>query len=289
MSPLAIGSAQFGLSYGIANQTGQVPQREIKKMLQLGLASGIDTIDTAISYGDSEVFLGEIGTKGYKIVTKLPPIPDNCLDAESWVRSEVNLSLSRLGVIKIYGLLIHQSEELLGLHGKSLYNGLQFLKKTGQVQKVGVSIYSPNELDVLSPYFHFDLVQAPFNLIDRRIYNSGWLERLKDNGIEIHTRSVFLQGLLLLKRADIPRKFLRWDSLWNKWHQWLLSHNENALRACLSFPLSFPEIDRVVVGTDSIKQLSQVISTAKSRILTGLPKIQSKDENLLNPINWTSL
>ena len=141
MNRLALGTVQFGLPYGIANQAGQVSRTEANAMLQLALANGIDTLDTAIAYGDSETCLGEVGSQGFRVVTKLPALPDNCADIGDWVQQQVNASLSRLGVVEVYGLLLHRSEQLLGSNGVELYQALQALKDNGQVQKVGVSIY----------------------------------------------------------------------------------------------------------------------------------------------------
>src|SRR3989338_1375415 len=197
MMRLAIGTAQFGLHYGIANQGGQVTRSAAKAMLQLAAENGIDTLDTAIAYGESETCLGEVGTQGFKLVTKLPAVPDDCADVSGWVQEQVAASLARLGVNVVYGLLLHRPEQLLRSEGKALYHTLQNLKETGQVQKVGISIYAPSELEVLTKQYCFDLVQAPFNLVDCRLHTSGWLKRLKDEGVEIHTRSAFLQGLLL--------------------------------------------------------------------------------------------
>ncbi len=289
MNRLALGTVQFGLSYGIANQAGQVSRSEAKAMLQLASASGIDTLDTAIAYGDSEACLGAVGAQGFKVVTKLPALPDNCADISAWVQQQVGASLSRLGVTAVYGLLLHRSEQLLGPNGAVLYQALQALKDKGQVQKLGVSIYSPTELDVLIPQYRFDLVQAPFNLIDRRLYSTGWMQRLKDADVEIHTRSAFLQGLLLMNQGDIPSKFSPWHGFWQRWHQWLAGHDDSAVKSCLAFPLSFPEIDRVVVGADSESQLVQVVSAAKCQPINELPNLQCEDENLINPASWTKL
>ena len=286
---LALGTVQFGLSYGIANQAGQVSRSEAKTMLQLALANGIDTLDTAIAYGDSEKCLGEVCTQGFKVVTKLPALPDSCMDVSGWVEQQVNASLSRLGVSEVYGLLLHRSDQLIGSNGVALYKALQTLKDNGQVKKVGVSIYSPSELAVLMPRYRFDLVQAPFNLVDQRMYSSGWMQRLKDDDVEIHTRSAFLQGLLLMNQADIPSKFLRWDSLWRTWHKWLADSHISAVQACLVFPLSFAEIDRVIVGADSVSQLSQIISATKRPTNINLPNMQCDDEDLINPARWSGL
>ena len=289
MSRLALGTVQFGLRYGIANQDGQVSRPEAKSMLRFALANGIDSLDTAIAYGGSEVCLGEAGTQGFKLVTKLPTVPNECEDVKRWVQEQVIASLSRLGVTNVYGLLLHQSDQLLGSNGTLVFQALQELKDNGQVQKVGVSIYSPAELDLLIPKYRFDLVQAPFNLVDRRLYSTGWMQRLKDDDIEIHTRSAFLQGLLLMSQADIPYMFSPWNELWETWHQWLSENEVSAVQACLAFSLSFPEIDRVVIGADSQRQLAQVVSAANKSLDVYLPDLHSNDQNLINPAKWNLL
>lgn len=289
MSRLALGTVQFGLPYGIANQAGQVSRLEVKAMLQLASVNGINTLDTAIAYGESETCLGEIGLQGFNLVTKLPALPDACPDVSIWVREQVAASLSRLGVTAVYGLLLHRSEQLLGPNGTVLYQSLQELKENGQVQKVGVSIYAPSELEMLIPQYRFDLVQAPFNLVDRRLYNTGWLHRLKDDSVEVHTRSAFLQGLLLMAQTAVPSKFVPWNALWQKWHQWLADHDVSAVEACLAFSLSFPEIDRVVVGADSVSQLAQIVGAASIQTPSDLPALQCEDENLINPAYWPTL
>lgn len=286
---LALGTAQFGLPYGIANQDGQVTRSAANAMLDLAAANGIDTLDTAIAYGESEACLGEVGTQGFKLVTKLPAVPDGCDDVRGWVQEQVAASLARLGVGVLYGLLLHRPEQLIEPDGKALFHALQGLKETGQVQKVGVSVYSPSELDELIPRYRFDLIQAPFNLVDRRFHATGWLQRLKGEGIEIHTRSAFLQGLLLMPQATRPEKFSSWSELWRTWHEWLSRHNVSALQVCLAFPLSFSEIDCVVVGADSVSQLGQIISAATSAAPVDFPDLHCEAENLINPARWSHL
>lgn len=286
MNRLALGTVQFGLPYGIANQAGQVSRTEAKAMLQLASANGIDTIDTAIAYGESETCLGEVGTQGFKLVTKLPALPDSCEDVGGWVRVQVAESLARLNVKAVYGLLLHRPEQLLGTNGKELYKALQSLKEIGQVQKMGVSIYAPRELEMLTKLFRLDMVQAPFNLVDRRLHSSGWLQRLKDDGVEVHTRSAFMQGMLLMPQAAIPPKFAPWADLWECWHSWLKGSELLAVQACLAYPLAFREIDRVVVGADSVTQLGQIISAANGVPQVSLPDLQCEEENLINPSRW---
>ena len=286
---LALGTAQFGMSYGIANTGGQVLPSEVKLMLQQASASDIDILDTAIVYGESEMRLGQIGIENFKVVTKLPAVPKAYLDIKEWVKFEFEGSLSRLGVSNVYGLLLHRSDELLGPSGHELYKALNLLKQRGLVKKIGVSIYSPNELEALKNDFSFDLIQAPFNLIDQRLLHSGWMKKLKDSGVEIHTRSTFLQGLLLMKEIDIPPKFSPWKHLWKKWHDWLTENNVSALQGSLAFALSFPEIERVVVGADNHHQLMEIINATNNLLNADLPNLVSADENLINPVNWSKL
>lgn len=289
MSRIALGTVQFGLPYGIANQDGQVTRLVAKDMLHLAAANCIDTLDTAIAYGDSEVCLGEVGIQSFKIVTKLPGVPDGCADVGRWVKEQFSASLSRLGVKAVYGLLLHRPQQLLEPGGQYLYLALQELKNNDQVQKVGISIYAPNELETLISRYSFDLIQASFSLVDRRLHTSGWLKRLKTEGIEIHTRSAFLQGLLLMPQPSIPVKFSPWSGLWGKWHDWLACHSSTALEASLAYPLSFPEVDRVVVGADSVTQLEQIIGAALKSCSDIFPDLHCEDEQLINPAYWSKL
>ena len=255
-------------------------------MLELAAASGIDTLDTAIGYGGSEACLGAAGVSSFKIVTKLPSVPARCRDIKAWVHEQASASMARLGVDELYGLLLHRSGDLLGSNGDVLYRSLLGLREKGIVLKLGVSIYSPQELDAIPKLFSVDLVQAPFNLIDQRLHSTGWLDRLKSNGVEVHTRSVFLQGLLLMPRASVPSWFARWDGLWDSWHKWLSVNQVSAVQACLAFPLAFEGIDRVVVGADSAKQLEQILGAASKKPLRKLPDLGCGDESLINPSQW---
>jgi aryl-alcohol dehydrogenase-like predicted oxidoreductase len=286
---IALGTVQFGLFYGIANETGQVSRAESKAMLQLASASGIDTLDTAVAYGESEVRLGEAGVQNFNVITKLPAIPASCTSIGDWVREQVNLSLSRLGLPKVYGILVHRSADLIGKDGGSLWYELEALHSIGLVEKIGVSIYSPTELEKVFERFSVDLVQAPLNLVDRRLVTSGWLDRLKERGVELHTRSAFLQGLLLMPMDSLPPEYWRWRSLFFHWYQWLFENNYSALEACLAYPLSFQQVDRVVVGADSLQQLRQIIGTANIPMVTKLPNLGLEDEFLINPAKWAEI
>lgn len=288
-SRLALGTVQFGMPYGVANKQGIVAPSAAEHMVKFAADNGVDTIDTAIGYGESERVLGAIGVGNFKVVSKLPPLPQGTNDVGKWVLDEIEASLTRLDLEQLHGLLLHRSSDLSGPQGTALYAAMRELQQAGKVRKIGVSIYAPAELDAHEGTYTFDLIQAPFNLVDHRLASSGWLKRLKDQGCEVHVRSAFLQGLLLMPRNTIPAKFAPWNALWDRWHAWLMQHDMDAVRACLAYPLSFLEIDRVVVGALDVAQLRQIALVAGHTPAAPLPDLACEEENLINPAKWPAL
>lgn len=286
---LALGTVQFGLPYGVANTTGQVEPGAVAAVLNHARQAGIDTLDTAIAYGESEQCLGKVGVDGWRIVSKLPECPDTCTDTATWVKDQVQGSLSRLKRRRLAGVLLHRPDQLHGSKGKSLWSALLNLKYDGVIDKIGFSIYEPGELDLLWPDFHPDLVQAPYNVFDQRLATSGWLQRMNREGVEVHVRSVFLQGLLLMSEKNRPRKFARWSTLWAAWDDWLHQQGLGALQGCLGFVMADPNISRVIVGVDSVHQLEAILSSAGTRITQCPEKLDTHDLDLINPSRWNSL
>jgi aryl-alcohol dehydrogenase-like predicted oxidoreductase len=288
-SRLSIGTAQFGLAYGVANRTGQIPQQFAREILSCGWTAGIRMIDTAIAYGDSESRLGELGVDRWRVVTKIPKLPEQNQNVADWVQDSIGGSLKRLRIPRLYAVLLHHPQQLLEARGNAIFDALLSARRVGLVEKIGVSIYNPEELDAIMGRYELDLVQAPFNLVDRRLLSSGWLNRLHVAGVEVHARSTFLQGLLLMNSVDRPAKFDRWGELWIKWQSWLDSNEWTAIAACLNFSLSQPEIDRVIVGIDSPEQLDQIIDAATISQPLPVPNIENSDIDLINPTRWARL
>jgi aryl-alcohol dehydrogenase-like predicted oxidoreductase len=284
---LALGTVQFGLPYGVANQVGQVSRDEANSILSHAWAMGVDTLDTAIAYGESEQLLGDIGIGQWQIISKLSAVHESCTDVAAWVQGSVRSSLERLRIPKLRGLLLHRPQQLLGAYGDALFRALVAMKDQGKVEKIGISIYDPSELDALCPHYQFDVVQAPFNIMDRRLATSGWLERLHQAGAEIHIRSVFLQGLLLMNAANRPSTFNRWRPLWQHWHCWLDEQALTPLQACLGFALAQSQVDRVVVGVDSLAQLKGVLAHVETPLVEPPATLVSEDMDLINPSRWT--
>ena len=209
---IAIGTAQLGLNYGIANKTGKISQNEMRKILKFAEKNGIDTIDTACSYGSSEKKLGQLKINNFKIITKLP-IKVTKSKKQKWVFKSINTSIKKLKVKNLYGILIHNMKQLRGNFGSKIYKELLEAKKQRLVKKIGISIYSINELKIALNKYKFDIVSVPFNVFDQRIKKTGWLHKLKKLKIEIHARSSFLQGLLLMNKKQRPKIFQKWHKL----------------------------------------------------------------------------
>ena len=283
---LALGTVQFGLTYGVANNAGQVGPDEASAIIRRASRAGIDTLDTAVAYGDSEQRLGGLGMRDWKIVTKLPPVPPSITNVQAWVRETVGGSLGRLGVDRLYGLLLHRSQDLLGPRGSMVHDTMQELKDEGVVDRIGISIYAPSELEPVSDRFALDLVQAPYNVFDRQIAASGWLSRLDAEGTEVHARSAFLQGLLLMRSVDRPLKFARWESLWNRWDAWLGAQGMTPLQGAIRFVLAEDRIGRVVVGVDNSAQLEAILAAVEGPVASPPPSLSSDDQDLINPSCW---
>jgi aryl-alcohol dehydrogenase-like predicted oxidoreductase len=288
---IAIGAAQFGgFPYGVSNDgSTKVSYAEISNILTYAKSVGVNTIDTAITYGVSETRLGNFDVSDNDVITKLPEIPRNCHDISSWVEKNLEDSLVRLKLPKVYGLLVWNINDLSGSRGLELWTAMQSLKKKKLVHKIGYSIYEPKDLDIFYDSFFPDIVQTPFNILDRRLDSSGWLTRLFDAKVEIHIRSIFLQGLLLMNKTNRPFKFDRWLSLFEKYEHWLQDNNLTAMEASISFALIDPRITKVIIGVDSLYQLKEIIGSLKIKIKRFPEDLSERDSDLLNPARWSRL
>lgn len=283
---LALGTAQFGLKYGLANIADKVPSDMVAQLLKIASACDIKMLDTAIAYGDSEQVLGRYNLTKFEIVSKLPAVPSDCLNIEEWVLEQTMASLKRLKMDKLHDLLLHKPAQLLETSGEKIYKSILKLKEQGIVEQIGVSVYGPDELSELIKRFDFDVIQAPMNIFDRRMENTGMLKQLKKAGVAIHIRSAFLQGLLLMPSEKIPVYFAPWAPLIKQYHQWLNQQSLSPLQACLSYLNQHSDIDKIIVGVDDIWQLKQIIAAIDTPIADIPDFLQSVDGGLINPSRW---
>lgn len=286
---LAIGTAQFGMEYGVANKSGRVKLEEVRKIINLARSAGINTLDTAISYGESHRVLGEIGIKDFNVITKLPASETNSKNIYEAIKNQLIDALETLGQNQIKCLMLHRPAELTTANGNDLWNACCSLKKEGLTERIGYSIYSPIELENIYATYQPDIVQAPYNIFDRRMCSSGWLKKLYKDGVEVHVRSVFLQGLLLMDPFCRPIQFNRWSDIWKIWEKWVDKKKISKLQGAMHFTLANPYISKVLVGLDNANQLKEILETYNNKdILTFPEELKIDDINLISPTNWSN-
>lgn len=278
---LALGTVQFGLNYGINNEAGQVKGQEVDKILAFAKKNGIDTLDTAWAYGNSEQVLGEAGIENFNIVSKLPP----CNKEEAIVK--FNESLQRLKSNSLYAYMFHNFS--IYKKDKSIWDTLLKLKENKKVKKIGFSIYSPEELDeILQDKLEIDIIQFPYNIFDRRF--ESYFVRLKSNNIEIHIRSTFLQGLFFKAPNSLPSHFISVKEKFEALEKIKAERNLSTEEICLGFVFSNLNIDKVVIGVDSEIQLKNNIESIKTTLnqveWEFLDDLKVNDISIINPSLW---
>jgi aryl-alcohol dehydrogenase-like predicted oxidoreductase len=212
ISKIALGTVQWGMPYGIANSSGQPDLEMVRQILDLAARSGIETLDTARTYGTSEAVIGEIISElqtPFRVVTKLSPDIYEVGLTKSEVlercKKSVEESLKSLRMHQIDTLLLHR-----GFH-KDIGNGfiweyLLQLKENGVVKHIGLSAVNPVEaMDALKG-LKIDLIQVATSLLDQRLLRLGFFSMAHELGIEVHVRSLFLQGIAFLDKRKLPPK-----------------------------------------------------------------------------------
>lgn len=253
---LGLGTVQWGLPYGLANQHGMPTRETVAALLSEARHCGIEVLDTASLYGKSEAVLGANSLEGFKVVTKTPRFatPHISNIEVSQLSATLQKSLDLLSLKKIYGLMIHHADDLLVPGGDRLLAAMLQLKEKGVVEKIGVSVYDSTQVDALLKKFKPDLIQLPLSVLDQRMLTTGHLELLKNMGLEIHIRSIFLQGLLLMPLNNIPNFFEPIRPLLARWHDAAHSQGLTVSQAAIAFVKNLPYINTVLVGLDNLAQ-----------------------------------
>ena len=287
---LGIGTVQFGQVYGLNNAGRRTPEAEVRRILERATAAGCFTIDTAAAYGDAEEVLGRVLVPElpYQIVTKTLPLGGRKVDTalETRFRDGFLTSLQRLGRPSVYGLLVHHPEDLLAEGGERLFRVMKSFQHDGLVERIGVSIYDRAQLNAILDRFDIGLVQLPFSILDQRLLEDGTLGLLRSQGIEIHARSAFMQGLLLMPRECTPPYFAPILSQLRAWDERVVSSGLAPAVAALAFVLSEGQVDRVIVGFDSFAQFNDLLFHDLAPLPFCTKDIACADPAFVNPGNW---
>ena len=294
-----LGTVQFGLKYGIQNND-KPSEKEVFNILDVAIKYGISVFDTATAYGDSENVLGDyfkyrnINCDKIKVVSKISSdvIFNVCNNSNrdklvSALSGNVDTSLKRLKIDRLYALLYHDSTSVFNT--KKIETLIE-LKSIGKVDKVGVSLYTPEEaLKALE--YNIDIIQVPYNLFDQRLDKIEFFKKAKDKNIEIYARSSLLQGLALMDTNNLPSKVLFAKEYIEKFNNLCKMYNIDRLEAAINYVASNSKIDYIVFGVDNVKHLYEYISCINKNInkkfLVDLKDMFSITNNkLVNPSLW---
>ena len=160
------------------------------------------------------------------------------------------------------------------------------LKNEKLTKKIGLSIYEFKKLKKIFNKFQFDTIQVPFNVLDQRLVTTGWLKKLKSRKMEVHARSIFLQGILLLESKKLPKKLNYLKKNWHIWEKWLKEKKLNPLQVCLSFVSKYKNLDGIVIGQNSLEQFQQIMKLKLIKKNFILPKLKLKNRKLIDPREW---
>jgi aryl-alcohol dehydrogenase-like predicted oxidoreductase len=282
------------MDYGVSNRDGQTPPDEVARILALARAHGLTVIDTAPAYGDSEAVLGsalgEPAADAYPwaVVTKTPGLGEAPLGrAAAAVEDGLRASLRRLRRERLYGLLAHRAQDLLAPGGERVHAALADLREQGLVQKIGVSVYDAPQLEAVLQRYSVDLVQLPLSVFDQRLLRSGHLAALQQRGIEVHVRSAFLQGALLMEPSALPPHLAALAPGLARFRRLAEGLDASPAQAALAWVNAIDEVDAVIVGVNSAAQLAELLPFERVRVEAAeFAPFAVADENLVNPARW---
>ena len=276
---LTIGSANFMNNYGVNKY--KVNNNEIKKIIHLAKKYSIFKIDTADSYLKNKSLYKNLNSK-FKFTTKITP--DIRWRSLEFCENEFERHASKLNKSKIDTLFFHDCRILLNKNGPEIYQNIENLKKRKLFKKIGISIYEFSKLNYILYNYDLDVVQSPYNILDKRIIKTGWYDKLRKQGIEIHIRSVFLQGLLIDKKIHLNKYFKTWKKSISGWFMWLKNNNISPLDYCLTDLLKY-DFDRVVIGINTSKNLKEILNFKKIN-KNKLLDMETNDLRLIDPRKW---
>lgn len=271
MAELCLGTVQFGMKYGINNTLGQPTEEDVFEMLDTAIVGGIHVIDTARAYGTAEVVLGKYfenrkNADSLQIISKLRPnvIEDTEKDVRGAVRREFESTLERLHVQHLDGYLLHTPQYI---YNTEIVKGLRGLKEEKLVDHIGVSIYDLQEGYAALRTEGIDYIQLPYSILDQRGIQEGFIQKAKECGLTIFTRSAFLQGLFMMKKESIPDSLKHVIPYIVRFDELLEKYSVNKIDALIQFVRQEKGIDYLVFGVDTKEQLAQDINICRNHYI----------------------
>jgi aryl-alcohol dehydrogenase-like predicted oxidoreductase len=296
---LALGTVQLGMPYGIANNTGKPDIVKAIEILRFAMENGVTTLDTAPGYGDSEETIGKYlytypEANRPSIVTKLPS-PNICLssfaDVYTWVERTINESANKLGMPILDAVLLHDPRNLQSHYGH-IVSSLIKCKSIGFIKKIGVSVYSPEEAMIAIKLGTFDILQIPINIFDHRWIQNGILRDIHLAGIEVHARSVFLQGLFFLDHNELPEFLLDAKEPLRNLKRLSIRTGLSIRDLALLYIRDVPGVDKIIIGAETVDQLRENVEAFQKRslpthVIQEIGKVFEKiPEAIINPSRW---
>ena len=280
INKIILGVTQFGMRYGIMNKFNINRKKELKKILNFSKKNKIKYLYTSKYYGNSNKLLGYENLNYFEIFTKFKA-EDLLKDKIKFEINKIKIKLKKKNLI----LLIDGFEKLNVKKSKKIYNTLKSLKKSKDISKFGYSIYSFVNLKKICNNFKPDILQFPYSIIDRRLEKNRFLQYLKNKKIEVHVRSIFLQGLLLIDPSKLPKKFLKWKEKFKIFKDQMSVNRVKNLDACINFIQNNKNIDKILIGVDNLNHLKEIVSV-KSYNKIKFPNIRVENQKLIDPSKW---
>lgn len=284
---LALGTVQFGLAYGIAGRGQVVPEAEARTILEDAVRRGVRTLDTAAAYGDIEQRLARLAAGlPLEIISKVPAIPDDLSPtaAAEFALQSARRSHSRLGAA-LRGLMLHRSTDLSGPRGDAVWATLADWSRRECI-RLGASCYSPPECEALASERGIVLAQLPGNVLDQRITQVVPDSALQK--VEIHLRSAFLQGLLLMPPEQALARLPHAAPALRQWHAACARRGQTPLRTALSVVKSFERVSTVVVGVDSLAQWVDIARAWELARAEAAPELACEQADVIDPRLWSA-
>lgn len=289
ISRISIGTANFTKSYGVMKLQA-IPSDEIKKISLIMTKFEIMKIDTALAYSVPPTESLEWEADFFRnrgVTTKFAIKNFKSSASESEIVDAFQSNLDRKNLIKYKNVLVHDFSDLQGQKAFLTLQVLNKLKSFGLTEGIGFSAYNSAEIDFALNLFRPDVIQVPLNIFDQRLINSGHINMIKNMGIRVQARSIFLQGLLLLKSGAIPTGFEFASNHFKKWWKFVESSSLNSLELCLSFISSLTEIDDYIIGVNDAVQLEQILKAELSQNKLNSNRLAIADIDLLDPRRWS--